>query len=155
MSFIDFLNESKIKLGKASKVDVNVDGEEYSAIRYELPDGYMVTDDPDDANNLAAASKLFGEDAVGVDYGLYGGEEDYGKVIEFKLAKLPMGYKMKDNDHSPVLAVIVAPTTLSKSDVEKFVNKVLKPIEMEVSPKISAKADQGMGFWSDLRKGKM
>ena len=155
MSFKDFLNESKIKLGKATKVDISVDGEEYRGVRYELPDGYMVIDDPDDENNLAAASKLFGEDAVGLADAMYGGEEDYEKVIEFKVTKLHNGYKMKDNDYSPVLAVTVAPTTLAKSDVESFVNKVLKPIEMEVSPKISAKADQGIGFWSDLRKGKM
>lgn len=153
MSFRDFLNESKIKLGSAKKTTVDIDGDSLAAIEYELPDGYMCEEDGD--KPLKAAAKLFGEKAVELGICEFGGEESFEKLIQFKRAKIKNGMKMTVRGTHPVLSVLVTPTSYSKLEIEKFINEAVEPIQIEVAPKIKGKADQGMGFWSDFRKGKM
>lgn len=153
MSFRDFLNESKIKLGSAKKTTVEIDNQKLDAIQYELPDGYMCEEDG--AKAIKAITKFFGENAVELGRCEFGGEEDFDKLVQFKIAKVTKGMKMTVRGTHPVLSVIVTPSTYSKSQVEKMVNEALEPIKIELAPEIKGKFDQGMGFWSDFRKGKM
>lgn len=153
MTFIEFLNESKIKLGKSKNVKVEIDNQKLDAIEYELPDGYMCEEDGPRA--LKALSKFFGENAVELGRCEFGGEEDFDKLVQFKLAKISKGMKMTVSGTHPVLSVVVTPTSYTKAEVEKMVNDALEPIKIEVAKEIKGKADQGMGFWSDFRKGRM